>query len=78
MPRVERGGIAGESYKAEWLPGALKQEHEAMMAKMEADMPPLPKGVRMPSMPEFHGPWTSIGQAPTEEQLREAAYGGSA
>ena len=67
-------GIVGESFKGEWMGDVKKAEHEEMMA----DMPPMPKGMKMPVMPSYELPWTSVGQAPSEKQLEREAYGGSA
>lgn len=75
MPKIE-GGLVGISAMEVWLPEAMKQQHDrneaeyrkGMSAKMRKGM------VSVPFMP----PWTSVGIAPTEEQLRENNYGGSA
>ena len=79
MPRIpEEGvGLRGQSAKAEWLGEALEAEHDRREAEFRKKFP-LPKGATpMPSIP-FERPWSSLGQAPSEENLNESAYGGSA
>ena len=67
-------GIVGESFKEVWAGDAAKSAHEESMK----DYPPMPKGMKMPVMPSYELPWTSVGQAPTEKQLENEAYSGSA
>ena len=75
MPNVEAGGITGESFKEVWMGPVLKAEHERREAEFRAS---LPKGASpMPTF-VFRPPWTSIGQAPTEQNLDHEAYGASA
>ena len=64
-------GIVGESFKGEWLGDVKRSQHAEDMK----DMSPMPKGVKMPP---YEPPWTSVGQAPTEKQLENEAYSGSA
>jgi len=77
MPGVEKGGLSGEGAKAEWLPPVLKAKHEERERQFRKDYP-MPKGMKALPMPEFVGPWTSLGQAPTEKQLEENDYTGVA
>lgn len=73
MPDTSKDrGIVGESFKAEWMGDAKRAEHEEMMA----DMPPMPKGMKMPTMPPYEPPWTSLGQAPSEKQLEDHGHMG--
>ena len=64
-------GIVGESFKGEWLGDVAKAKHAEDMK----DYPPVPKGMKMPP---YEPPWTSVGQAPTEKQLENEEYRGSA
>ena len=72
MPRIpsEGVGLKGQSVKAEWIGEALEAEHDRIFSDMP-NVPGLPK-------PKFVRPWASIDQAPSEENLNDAAYGGSA
>ena len=67
-------GIVGESFKGERLGDGKRAQHAEDMK----DMPPMPKGMKMPAMPSYEPPWTSVGQAPTEKQLENEEYRGSA
>ena len=73
MPGKDVGGVTGESAKETWLPAVLQVEHAKREAQMNTG---IPKRLQI-DMP-FRPPWTSIGMAPTEENLRDASYGGSA
>jgi len=75
MPRIpEEGvGLRGQSAKAEWLGDALEAEHNKREAHFRATMP---KGASVTSIP-FVRPWSSLGQAPSERNIDDAAYDGS-
>ena len=68
-------GLVGESAKEAWLPDAMRKEHERQEAEFRASFP---KGTKMLQGSEYHPPWVSIAQAPTEENIRHEGYGGSA
>ena len=67
-------GLVGESVKAEWIGDVMKAKAE----DDRASLGPMPKGMKMPAMPPYEPPWTSLGQAPTETQVEGGDYGGSA
>lgn len=72
MPDASKDrGIVGESFKEVWAGDAAKARH----AEAVKDYPQMPNGM---AMPEYEPPWTSLGQAPSEKQLENEAYGGSA
>ena len=72
MPDTSKDrGLVGQSVKEEWLGDVKRAQHAENMKDM-------PKGMTMPTMPPYEPPWTSLGQAPTEKQLENEAYGGSA
>lgn len=72
MPDTSKDrGLVGQSVKEEWIGDVKRAQHAEDMK----DISPMPKGMKMPP---YEPPWTSLGQAPTEKQLEDAAYGGSA
>jgi len=73
MPGVEQGGLSGEAAKAEWL-GPVREAQQREVH--EQFVKSMPKGMAGPFRP--HVPWTSLGQAPTEEQLESNDYGAAA
>jgi len=74
MPDTSKDrGIVGESFKEVWTGDVAKAKHAGDMK----DYPPMSKGMKMP-MPAYEPPWTSVGQAPTENQLENEEYRGSA
>ena len=74
MPRSDGQGLVGQSAKEAWLPDALEAEHYKRIAKINKGVP---KAMQIP-MGEFNKPWVSIGTAPTEQNIDDAAYDGSA
>jgi len=72
MPDTSKDrGIVGESFKGEWLGDVKRAQHAEDMK----DMPPMPKGMKMSP---YEPPWTSVGQAPSEKQIEDESYRGSA
>ena len=76
MPRSQGVGVGGQSFKEVWLPDAAKMEHDRQEAEYMKSVPAKMRK-NMPTI-AFRPPWTSIGIAPTAEQLKENNYGGSA
>ena len=77
MPGVDPGALSGESAKEVWLPHVMEDRQREEHERFAKQMPPLPKGMKaMPFKP--HVPWTSLGQAPTAEQLEDNDYSGVA
>ena len=77
MPGVEKGGLSGEAAREVWSGpvqvARQREEHE----RIQKLFGPMPKGLKAyPFVP--HVPWTSLGQAPTEEQLESNDYAGAA
>lgn len=79
MPRSKGAGLVGEPAKEVWIPDALKLEHDRQEAEYQKSLSPKMRrqGAAMSAMP-MRLPWTSIGVAPTAEQVHDSNYGGSA
>ena len=76
MSGVDKGGLVGESARTEWQGDVSKQEHEEREREFRKQYP-LPKGMKSMAMPHYEPPWTSLGQAPTEEQVKRNADEGA-
>lgn len=74
MPGIEKGGLKGEGARAEWTGPVAEQEFRRQDAELRKQLN-VPKHV--PS-PEFRRPWTSLGQAPTEENVEATLHTGTA
>jgi len=72
MHGVDKGGLSGEAAKAEWLPHVMEAKQREDHKRFNQDFHKVIKV--MPFKPNI--PWTSLGQAPTDEQLEENDYGG--
>lgn len=75
MPSIDRGGIKGESFREVWEGPVEAERQREMNERFEASRP---KGFpKFPPLP-IRTPWTSLGQAPTAENLENESYRGSA
>ena len=69
MPNLSKDrGLVGLSVKETWLPAALRAETLKQRALYD------PEG----TLPEPQLPWTSVGMAPTAQNIDDTCYGGSA
>ena len=68
MSGIEQDGIRGRSFDEVTLPHVAKQEHDAFERTLPKSFPRFP----------FRMPWTSIGQAPTDENVQDEGRSGSA